>query len=69
MIQDTSNQDVRVAPKSNKKKGLFAATAGVMVSVVGYLAFSGPTADVSLAKESLKVHTVQKMRFNRYKKD
>jgi HlyD family secretion protein len=60
MIQDTSNQDVEVAPKSNKKKGLFAAMAGVTISVLGYLAFSGPTADVSLAKESLKVHTVQK---------
>lgn len=60
MIQDTSKQDVHVAPRSNKKKWLLATIAGVIVSVIGYLSLSGPTADVSLSKESLKVHTVHK---------
>jgi HlyD family secretion protein len=60
MIQDTSKQDVVVAPKANKKKWLFSTAAVIAVGVVGYLSLSAPAADVSLAKDSLKVHTVSK---------
>ncbi|WDT87280.1 efflux RND transporter periplasmic adaptor subunit [Alteromonas sp. 009811495] len=60
MIKDTSNQDSVVQRKTHKKNWILSLGGVVAAGVLGYMLLSAPTADVSLAKESLKVHTVSK---------
>ncbi|BCO18288.1 RND transporter MFP subunit [Alteromonas sp. KC3] len=60
MIKDTSNQDSVVERKTHKKNWVLSLSGVVAAGVLGYMLLSAPTADVSLAKESLKVHTVSK---------
>jgi len=60
MIKDTSNQDSVVQRKTHKKNWILSLSGVVAAGVLGYMLLSAPTADVSLAKESLKVHTVSK---------
>lgn len=60
MIKDTSNQDSVVQRKTNKKNWVLSLSGVIAAGVLGYMLLSAPTADVSLAKESLKVHTVSK---------
>lgn len=60
MIKDTSNQDSVVQRKTHKKNWVLSLSGVVAAGVLGYMLLSTPTADVSLAKESLKVHTVSK---------
>ncbi|MCB4437396.1 HlyD family efflux transporter periplasmic adaptor subunit [Alteromonas sp. McT4-15] len=60
MIKDTSNQDSVVQRKTHKKNWILSLSGVVAAGVLGYMLVSAPTADVSLAKESLKVHTVSK---------
>lgn len=60
MIKDTSNQDSVVQRKTHKKNWVLSLSGVIAAGVLGYMLLSAPTADVSLAKESLKVHTVSK---------
>lgn len=60
MIQDTRNQDVAVEPTLNKKKWLLVIGMAILVGALGYKFVDMPSAEVSLAKDSLKVHTVSK---------
>lgn len=60
MIKDTSNQDSDIQRKTHKKNWVLSLSGVVAAGVLGYMLLSAPTADVSLAKESLKVHTVSK---------
>lgn len=60
MIKDTSSQDSVVQRKTHKKNWILSLSGVVAAGVLGYMLLSAPTADVSLAKESLKVHTVSK---------
>jgi len=60
MIKDTSNQDSVVLRKTHKKNWVLSLSGVIAAGVLGYMLLSAPTADVSLAKESLKVHTVSK---------
>ena len=60
MIQDTRNQDVVVEPTLNKKKWLLVIGMAILVGALGYKFVDMPSAEVSLAKDSLKVHTVSK---------
>ena len=60
MIQDTSNQDVVVKPKRRTKLWVLSLASVFVLGGLGYVLASSPTADVSIERESLKVHTVSK---------
>lgn len=60
MIKDTSRQDVVVDKKRSKKSWFVYAAIALTVGVLGYFTLSAPSADISMARDSLKVHTVSK---------
>jgi len=60
MIQDTSNQDVVIKPKRRTKLWVLSLASVFVLGGLGYVLASSPTADISIERESLKVHTVSK---------
>lgn len=60
MIQDTSNQDVVIKPKRRTKLWMLSLASAFVLGGLGYVLASSPTADISIERESLKVHTVSK---------
>lgn len=60
MIQDTSKQDVVVKPKRRTKFWMVSLASAFILGGLGYVLASSPSADISIERESLKVHTVSK---------
>lgn len=60
MIQDTSKQDVVIKPKRRTKLWVLSLASVFVLGGLGYVLASSPTADISIERESLKVHTVSK---------
>lgn len=60
MIQDTSKQDVVVKPKRRTKLWILSLASVFVLGGLGYVLASSPAADISIERESLKVHTVSK---------
>ena len=60
MIQDTSKQDVVVKPKRRTKFWMVSLASVFILGGLGYVLASSPSADISIERESLKVHTVSK---------
>ena len=60
MIKDTSSQDVVVKQQRRRTPWIVFSVCVIAIVCMGYVAVSAPPAAISVAKASLKVHTVSK---------
>lgn len=60
MIQDTSKQDNAIVNEKRGKKYLLSISAVIAVCIMGYFSLVSPVADLSIAKDTLNIHTVSK---------